>query len=60
MNPWKRGALFGGAVGLLIIIALAFFNSNKAFVILLFYPDFVIVGALTGYLYGRFVSSAKG
>lgn len=56
MSPWKRGALVGGAAGLLIIIALFILRDNKAYAVMLFYPDFIIVGAVIGYLYGRFIS----
>lgn len=59
MKPWKRGAIIGGIIGVVVIISLGAVNMSAAIVVALFYPDFIIGGALIGYLYGRFVQKKK-
>ncbi|MHA2219919.1 MAG: hypothetical protein ACXACY_28835 [Candidatus Hodarchaeales archaeon] len=54
MKPWKRGAIIGGIIGAGVIISLGLVDMSIAIVVVLFYPDFIIGGAIIGYLYGRY------
>jgi hypothetical protein len=53
MKPWKRGAIIGGITGAGVIISLGLVDMSIAIVVVLFYPDFIIGGAIIGYLYGK-------
>lgn len=56
MKAWKKGAVVGGFIGLIVVLSLGIFNSGMAFVVILFFPDFIILGAIMGYLFGRYTA----
>ena len=55
LKPWKKGAIIGGITGVIVIITLSLINTSTALIVVLFYPDFIIVGAIIGYLSGKFI-----
>jgi hypothetical protein len=59
MALWKKGAIIGGIIGFVAIISLGAINMSRAIVVAIFFPDFILGGALIGYLYDRIAQKKK-
>ena len=60
LEVWKKGAIIGGIIGITVIATLFMIGNSIAMIVVLFYPDFIIGGAIIGYLYGRFAQKKNG
>jgi hypothetical protein len=58
LKLWKKGAFVGTVLWLSVIGILWIFGSNAAYIVVFLLPDFVVVGAVLGYLMGRIYSKA--
>jgi hypothetical protein len=55
MEAWKKGAVIGGIIGVIVIISLVIVTPDTAFIVALFFPDFIIGGSIIGYIYERYI-----
>ncbi len=54
MKLWKKGAAAGLLIWLGVVAVLWTSGHDGAYIVVFFAPDFVILGALGGYLFERF------
>ncbi len=56
VNSWRIGAIVGTVVWLSVIGALWISGSSAAYIVVFLLPDFAVVGAIAGYIFGRIYS----
>jgi hypothetical protein len=47
--------VIGGIIGVIVIISLVIVTPDTAFIVALFFPDFIIGGSIIGYIYERYI-----